>query len=236
MGAIAPIAVASIVAYAANQAFFNLEPMLAVPDMSIELAADSLSIFAGVLSALTSVAYMAAIRKGRELASRSQWSMPQLLMSCVVVVGSISVVLPDVAGLGLTQINGMIDAKFGLVTLFVLLAGKIFVTAYCLNAGFFGGVFGPALFVGAATGAIVANAAIIAGLAPHLSYALPIAAIAAVGGAVIGAPLTAIMIIIELTGSYAYGLSAMLCAILCSLLPFVFSDCPILIGSFLIAE
>ena len=52
----------------------------------------------------------------------------------------------------------------------------------------------------------------------HLSYALPIAAIAAVGGAVIGAPLTAIMIIIELTGSYAYGLSAMLCAILCSLL------------------
>ena len=61
------------------------------------------------------------------------------------------------------------------------------------------------------------NAAIVAGLAPHLSYALPIAAIAAVGGAVIGAPLTAIMIIIELTGSYAYGLSAMLCAILCSL-------------------
>ena len=219
VGAIAPIAVASIVAYAANQAFFNLEPMLAVPDMSIELRPlIPFLIFAGVLSALTSVAYMAAIRKGRELASRSQWSMPQLLMSCVVVVGSISVVVPDVAGLGLTQINEMIDAKFGLVMLFVLLAGKIFVTAYCLNAGFFGGVFGPALFVGAATGAIVANAATVAGLAPHLSYALPIAAIAAVGGAVIGAPLTAIMIIIELTGSYAYGLSAMLCAILCSLL------------------
>ena len=219
VGAIAPIAVASIVAYAANQAFFNLEPMLAVPDMSIELRPlIPFLIFTGVLSALTSVAYMAAIRKGRELASRSQWSMPKLLMSCVVVVGSISVVVPDVAGLGLTQINEMIDAKFGLAMLFVLLAGKIFVTAYCLNTGFFGGVFGPALFVGAATGAIVANVAIFAGLAPHLSYALPVAAIAAVGGAVIGAPLTAIMIVIELTGSYAYGLSAMLCAILCSLL------------------
>ncbi len=100
VGAIAPIAVASIVAYAANQAFFNLEPMLAVPDMSIELRPlIPFLIFAGVLSALTSVAYMAAIRKGRELASRSQWSMPQLLMSCVVVVGSISVVVPDVRGL-----------------------------------------------------------------------------------------------------------------------------------------
>ena len=219
IGAIAPIAVASIVAYAANQAFFNLEPMFRLPDMPIELQPlIPFLIFTGVFSALTAVAYMAAIRKGRELATRSQWSMPKLLFSCVVVVGAIGVVVPDVAGLGLQQINQMLDAQFGLGMLLVLLAGKIFVTAYCLNTGFFGGVFGPALFVGAATGAVVAHVAILVGLAPHLSYALPVAAIAAVGGAVIGAPLTSIMIVIELTGSYAYGLSAMLCAILCSLL------------------
>tara|TARA_B100001093_G_scaffold36380_1_gene31224 strand:- start:119 stop:1828 length:1710 start_codon:yes stop_codon:yes gene_type:complete len=219
IGAIAPIAVASIVAYAANQAFFNLEPMFSLPDMPIELQPlIPFLIFTGVFSALTAVAYMAAIRKGRELATRSQWSMPKLLLSCVVVVGAVGVVVPDVAGLGLQQINQMLDAQFGLGMLLVLLAGKIFVTAYCLNTGFFGGVFGPALFVGAATGAVVAHVAILVGLAPHLSYALPVAAIAAVGGAVIGAPLTSIMIVIELTGSYAYGLSAMLCAILCSLL------------------
>ena len=219
VGAIGPIAVTSIVAYAANQAFFTLEPMFSLPDMPIELQPlIPFLIFTGVFSALTSVAYMAAIRKGRELATRSQWSMPKLLLSCVVVVGAIGVVVPDVAGLGLQQINQMLDAQFGLGMLLVLLAGKIFVTAYCLNTGFFGGVFGPALFVGAAAGAVVAHVAILLGLAPHLSYALPVAAIAAVGGAVIGAPLTAIMIVIELTGSYAYGLSAMLCAILCSLL------------------
>ena len=219
VGAIGPIAVTSIVAYAANQAFFTLEPMFSLPDMPIELQPlIPFLIFTGVFSALTSVAYMAAIRKGRELATRSQWSMPKLLLSCVVVVGAIGVVVPDVAGLGLRQINQMLDAQFGIGMLLVLLAGKIFVTAYCLNTGFFGGVFGPALFVGAATGAVVAHVAILLGLAPHLSYALPVAAIAAVGGAVIGAPLTAIMIVIELTGSYAYGLSAMLCAILCSLL------------------
>ena len=219
IGAIAPIAVSSIVAYAANQSLFNLEPMFSLPDMPIELQPlIPFLIFTGVFSALTAVAYMAAIRKGRELATRSQWSMPKLLLSCVVVVGAIGVVVPDVTGLGLQQINQMLDTQFGLGMLLVLLAGKIFVTAYCLNTGFFGGVFGPALFVGAATGAVVAHVAILVGLAPHLSYALPVAAIAAVGGAVIGAPLTSIMIVIELTGSYAYGLSAMLCAILCSLL------------------
>ena len=144
--------------------------------------------------------------------------MTQLMCSCVLVVGTVGVFLPDVTGLGLVQVNQMIGAEFNLGMLLILLFAKIFVTAYCLNAGFFGGVFGPALFVGASTGAIAAYLAIATGLDPHLSFALPVAAIAAVGGAVIGAPLTVIMIVIELTGSYAYGLSAMLCVILCSIL------------------
>ena len=219
IGAIAPIAVTSIVAYAANQAFFNIEPTFSVPDMGIELQPlIPFLIMTAVMSAASAMAYMGAIRKGRELATRSQWSMPKLIVSCVLVVGCIGVVLPDVTGLGLTQVNQMIDAQFTLGMLVILLAAKIFVTAYCLNTGFFGGVFGPALFVGAATGAIAAYLAVMMGLAPHLSYALPVAAIAAVGGAVIGAPLAVIMIVIELTGSYAYGLSAMLCVILCSVL------------------
>lgn len=219
IGAIAPIAVTSIVAYAANQAFFNIDPTFSVPDMPIELQPlIPFLIMTAVMSAASAMAYMAAIRKGRELAARSQWSMPKLIVSCVLVVGCVGVVLPDVTGLGLTQVNQMIDAQFTLGMLVILLAAKIFVTAYCLNTGFFGGVFGPALFVGAATGAIAAYLAVMMGLAPHLSYALPVAAIAAVGGAVIGAPLAVIMIVIELTGSYAYGLSAMLCVILCSVL------------------
>ena len=219
IGAIAPIAVTSIVAYAANQAFFNIEPTFSVPDMPIELQPlIPFLVMTAIMSAASAMAYMAAIRKGRELATRSQWSMPKLITSCVLVVGCVGVVLPDVTGLGLAQVNQMIDAQFTLGMLVILLAAKIFVTAYCLNTGFFGGVFGPALFVGAATGAIAAYLAIMMGLSPHLSYALPVAAIAAVGGAVIGAPLAVIMIVIELTGSYAYGLSAMLCVILCSVL------------------
>ena len=219
IGAIAPIAVTSIVAYAANQAFFVIEPTFSVPDMPIELQPlIPFLIMTAVLSTGSAIAYMATIRKGRDLAGQSGWSMPKLMCSCVLVVGTIGVVLPDVTGLGLVQVNQMIGAEFTLGMLVMLLFAKIFVTAYCLNAGFFGGVFGPALFVGASTGGIAAYLAIAAGLEPHLSFALPVAAIAAVGGAVIGAPLTVIMIVIELTGSYAYGLSAMLCVILCSVL------------------
>ena len=219
IGAIAPTAVTSIVAYAANQAFFVIEPTFSVPDMSIELRPlIPYLIMTAILSTGSAIAYMAAIRKGRDLAGQSGWSMTQLMCSCVLVVGTVGVFLPDVTGLGLVQVNQMIGAEFNLGMLLILLFAKIFVTAYCLNAGFFGGVFGPALFVGASTGAIAAYLAIATGLDPHLSFVLPVAAIAAVGGAVIGAPLTVIMIVIELTGSYAYGLSAMLCVILCSIL------------------
>lgn len=219
IGAIAPTAVTSIVAYAANQAFFVIEPTFSVPDMSIELRPlIPYLIMTAILSTGSAIAYMVAIRKGRDLAGQSGWSMTQLMCSCVLVVGTVGVFLPDVTGLGLVQVNQMIGAEFNLGMLLILLFAKIFVTAYCLNAGFFGGVFGPALFVGASTGAIAAYLAIATGLDPHLSFVLPVAAIAAVGGAVIGAPLTVIMIVIELTGSYAYGLSAMLCVILCSIL------------------
>jgi len=219
IGAVAPIAVTSIVAYAANQAFFVIEPTFSVPDMPIQLQPlIPYLVMTAILSTGSAIAYMAAIRKGRDLAGQSGWSMPKLMCSCVLVVGTVGVVLPDVSGLGLVQVNQMISAEFTLGMLVMLLFAKIFVTAYCLNAGFFGGVFGPALFVGASTGGIAAYLAIAAGLEPHLSFALPVAAIAAVGGAVIGAPLTVIMIVIELTGSYAYGLSAMLCVILCSVL------------------
>ena len=55
-----------------------------------------------------------------------------------------------------------------------------------------------------------------------MSYVIIVASLAAVGSAVIGAPLTVVMIVIELTGSYQYGLGALLTVILCSLFTFKF--------------
>ncbi len=129
-------------------------------------------------------------------------------------------IFPDVLGLGSLQINQMINNEFTPTYLVALLIAKIVITALCLNAGFFGGVFGPALFVGAAIGGVVAYSAGLFGLAPEMTTAICVASMAAVSAAVIGAPLTVIMIVIELTGSYSYGLASMLCVILCSLITY----------------
>ena len=221
VGAIAPIAISSIVAYAANQYLFSIELAFSVPDMPIPVGPlIPFLLIAAPLCSLTAIAYMSALRKGKAMATASGWSFPQLAALCVVVAGFIGMIFPDVLGLGSLQINQMINNEFTPTYLVALLIAKIVITALCLNAGFFGGVFGPALFVGAAIGGVVAYSAGLFGLAPEMTTAIGVASMAAVSAAVIGAPLTVIMIVIELTGSYSYGLASMLCVILCSLITY----------------
>ena len=86
---------------------------------------------------------------------------------------------------------------------------KLVLTALCIGFGMFGGVFSPALFVGAAAGAIcgrIMAALGIIGAAPTLS----ICGMAAVASAVIGAPVSGVVIILEMTVSYEFALAAML--------------------------
>lgn len=221
VGAIAPIAISSIVAYAANQYLFTIELAFAVPDMPIALGPlIPFLLVAAPLCSLAAIAYMSALRKGKAMAVASGWSFAQLSAMCVIVAGCIGMIFPDVLGLGSLQINQMINNEFTPMYLLALLIAKIIITALCVNAGFFGGIFGPALFVGAAIGGIVAFSASLFGLTPEMTTAIGVASMAAVSAAVIGAPLTVIMIVIELTGSYSYGLASMLCVIVCSFITY----------------
>ena len=223
VGAIAPISVAAIVASAFNQRFFSSDLSYAVPEVSNELIQLlPLLLVSGIICSLIAILYMYAIRKTQSMGANSKYSFNQLLFFSALVCGTIGTFIPEALGLGLDEINQIINQEFSLSFLFALLAVKILLTALCLGLGFYGGVFGPALFVGAATGGILAFATSIFGLPTDMAYVIIVASLAAVGSAVIGAPLTVVMIVIELTGSYQYGLGALLTVILCSLFTFRF--------------
>ena len=223
VGAIAPISVAAIVASAFNQRFFSSDLSYAVPEVSNELIQLlPLLLVSGIVCSLIAILYMYAIRKTQSMGANSKYSFNQLLFFSAIVCGTIGTFIPEALGLGLDEINQIISQEFSLSFLFVLLAVKILLTALCLGLGFYGGVFGPALFVGAATGGILAFATSVFGLPTDMAYVIIVASLAAVGSAVIGAPLTVVMIVIELTGSYQYGLGALLTVILCSLFTFRF--------------
>ena len=223
VGAIAPISVAAIVASAFNQRFFSSDLSYAVPEVSNELIQLlPLLLVSGIVCSLIAILYMYAIRKTQSMGANSKYSFNQLLFFSAIVCGTIGTFIPEALGLGLDEINQIINQEFSLSFLIALLAVKILLTALCLGLGFYGGVFGPALFVGAATGGILAFATSVFGLPTDMAYVIIVASLAAVGSAVIGAPLTVVMIVIELTGSYQYGLGALLTVILCSLFTFRF--------------
>ena len=116
--------------------------------------------------------------------------------------------------------NTMLSANYELSFILLLLITKIFVTALCIGFGFFGGVFGPALFVGAALGGVLSGLLMQVGFSSDYGTILALATLAAVGSSVIGAPLTAVLIVLELTGSYQYSLMALLSVTLCSTLTY----------------
>ena len=107
--------------------------------------------------------------------------------------------VPELLGLGRQTMQNMLLGAFDLLVLIALI-GKVLLTSMCIASGFYGGIVAPALFVGAATGAVLAKILFLLGLEIgrpcYCSNAM-----AGVTAAVIGAPLTLTLLVIELTGA-----------------------------------
>ena len=76
-------------------------------------------------------------------------------------------------------------------------------------------MFSPALFLGGVLGAIVFQLPF-TGINPDLLSVLAVSGMAAVSSSVIGAPITAIILVLELTGSYEYAIAATFPIVVCS--------------------
>lgn len=122
-------------------------------------------------------------------------------------VGLVALQWPQILGIGYETIEAMLqDVEFSLQLLVVLLVVKLLITAISLGSGLVGGVFAPAMFLGASMGA--AYGKILAAIAPSLSVymaappAYAMVGMAAVLAASVRAPLTAILLLFELTRDY----------------------------------
>ena len=104
----------------------------------------------------------------------------------------------EVLGLGTEILMSVITTQQILSYLIALLLGKLILTSICIGFGFFGGMFSPALFLGGVLGAIVFQLPITSNN-PELMSVLAVSGMAAVSSSVIGAPITAIILVLELT-------------------------------------
>ena len=167
------------------------------------------SFLAGPIFGLIAILYMKSLLLFANLASSPKLT---LLYKYIFGILSLSVIghfMPEVMGLGTETVSGVLNSSYTLVFLVIILFGKILATSISLNFGFFGGVFSPAILVGAAAGALVSTLLVTLGIFEDYQQALVISGIAAVAGAVIGAPICMVIIVLELTNSYAYALASL---------------------------
>ncbi|MCZ7666709.1 MAG: chloride channel protein [Chloroflexi bacterium] len=101
----------------------------------------------------------------------------------------------------------------------MLLVGKLLATTFTLGSGNSGGVFAPSLFMGAVLGGLVGTAANM--LWPEVAVnpgAYAIVGMAALFAGAARAPITAILIVFEMSGDYKLVLPLMLATVLSTLL------------------
>jgi len=122
---------------------------------------------------------------------------------------------PRVFGVGYETIENTLFSQLTLQVTFGLLLLKLLATTLTLGSGGSGGIFAPSLFMGAMLGASfgqIAHTIFPEIVAPSGAYAL--VGMAAFFGGVAHAPITAILILFEMTGDYQIILPLMLSTVL----------------------
>ena len=219
--AIAPIFIASFSASAFGEYFFGNTQVLFDLTQSVPPLNEILPvlIILGPIFAIVTMLFMYSLRMAGSIAGRFEHHKHKLPFIAALACGSVGVVFPEVLGLGVEAINDLIAGNISFSRVSILLFAKIGVTALCIGFGLFGGVFSPALFIGVSAGSLAAGLFIAIGYS-DLEQVIIISGMAAVGASVIGAPITSVLIVLELTGSYEYGVAAMVAVIISSLVTY----------------
>jgi len=196
-----PIVIASVVATVVSRAFLGNFPAFVVPAYRLVSPFELLPYMGvGVLAGLVGIAFIIALYATEDFFDRLH--IPDMLKLPIggLAVGAIGIFLPNVFGVGYSTINAALTGQLGLGLLGVLVFAKLFATCLTLGSGGSGGIFAPSLFLGAVTGGFfgtIMNQMLPEATGSSGAYAL--VTMGAVVAATTHAPITAIIIIFELT-------------------------------------
>ncbi len=216
MKAVAALAISSMAANFSATEIGIVSPPLLLSAISFDMSDILISLgIIGPLAAVVAVAFMKLVLFLGTIPSKINLKSWQAPVIAGIACGICGMIFSEVLGLGTEVLMSVIISQQALYYLFALLIGKIVLTSICIGFGFFGGMFSPALFLGGVLGAIIFQLPITS-LNPNLLSVLAVSGMAAVSSSVIGAPITAIILVLELTGSYEYAIAATFPIVVCS--------------------
>ena len=211
------VVLASVTASVIGRAALGNTPFLQLPAFTVHHVGEyALFAVLGLLAGGTGVLFTRVLY-AIEDACDAIWRGPEWLRPAVggLLLGALLLVLPQMYGVGYPVLSKGVAGGYALGFLLVLLVGKMIATSLTIGIGGSGGVFAPSLFIGAMLGSAFGEAMQV--VAPGLAG--PVGAYGLIGmGAVFAgsarAPITAVIIMFELTGEYSIILPLMAAIVL----------------------
>ena len=199
------VALSSVTATAIGRAAFGAQPFLTLPAFSVGSPGQLLLCAAlGVLATGVGLGFMRVLYAGEDAADRL-WRGPAWLRPGAggILLGLLLLAVPQMYGVGYPVLARAVSGHIVFAALLGLLAAKVLATSLTMWIGGSGGVFAPSLFMGAMLGAAFGDAAhaLLPGIAPSAG-AFGLIGMGAVFAAASRAPITAVLIVFELTGDY----------------------------------
>ena len=210
----APCVLAALTATLVGRAVRGDDPAFVMPEIVIAGPIDfplfgALGGVSGLMAVLFIFMSFRIVRLAEQL-RLPWWCRPAI---AGLIVGLIAIQLPQVLGIGYEATQLALAGQYGLLLLVSILAGKIICATACQGLGFGGGVFSPSLLIGAALGAVFGR---LVGWLPwetSEASAYAIVGMGAVAAAVLGAPISTVLMVFELTGSYPMAVGSMVAVV-----------------------
>ncbi len=212
LSAFAPIVIASVMGTLVSRGYYGDFPAFAIADHPLVSVLEFPAMAGlGILCALAAIAFVDLTKLTNRAAAKlplPAWARPAI---GGFIVGAIAVPLPHVLGIGYGVTEAALAGAMPLALLALIAVAKLVATAVSLGFGFGGGVFSPSLVIGATLGC--AYGILVGSLAPELAShpgAYGVIGMGAMAAAVLGAPISTMLIVFEMTGNYGLTIAVML--------------------------
>ncbi len=217
---------ASLTADVVSKYFFGLKPVLsfnAIPQLpeTLYFWLLPLGIISGLSGALMNKALLGFQTLYNKLPARIR---PMIALAIALPCG---LFLPQVLGGGQNLIQLSENLNTGFIILLVFFFVKMVFTCTSFGSGIPGGIFMPILAVGALSGGVLGSVAIHCGLPAEYMADFAVCAMAGALASSVKAPITAILLTAEMTGSLVHLLPVAACSFIALLLSDVLKVTPI---------
>ena len=212
-----PVILAAVSATTLSNLVFGHAPAFDIPAVGI-VALDQLGlvVLLGLAAGTLSAAFIVLVRQ--TATHTAALPFPARLMLAGAVMVPFAGWLPQIMGIGYDTVNAALLAQITPVVLIALVLGKLLATSACIGLGVPGGMIGPAFFIGATLGALVAESA--NALWPALQAPVGLFALLGMGAMMAGslqAPLAGLTAMLELTDNPDVILPGMLAVVIAGL-------------------